>query len=53
MRWKARAEALQDRIKSNEKYEEVLNRIESMLNGKVQKYVEYQDKAKEICQRLS
>jgi hypothetical protein len=53
MRWKARAEALQDRIKSNKEYEGVLNKIETMLGGKVQNYIDYQAKANEICQRLS
>lgn len=39
MRWKARAEALQDRIRTNKEYLAILTKIESLLGGKVQNYV--------------
>lgn len=42
MRWKARAEALQDRISTNKEYLAILNKIESLLAGKVQNYTEKQ-----------
>ncbi len=52
MRWKARCEALQDRIVSNKEYMTVLEKIQSMLKDKINSYTDKQSMAKEIIQRL-
>jgi hypothetical protein len=52
MRWKARCEALQDRIVSNKEYLTVLDKIQSMLKDKIKSYTDKQSKAKEIVQNL-
>jgi predicted ATP-dependent serine protease len=52
MRWKARCEALQDRIVSNKEYLTVLDKIQSMLKDKIKSYTDKQSTAKEIVQKL-
>jgi hypothetical protein len=52
MRWKARCEALQDRIASNKEYLVVLEKIQSMLKNKIGSYTDKQSMAKEIVQKL-
>jgi len=52
MRWKAREDALKDRIRTNKEYEAVLIKIESYLLGKISSYTEKGKAAEEVIQRL-